>query len=645
MDLWLLLILLPPLAGALLNGILGRRLSGGAVSWMACGAAGLSVVFALLTAWTFSYLPADSVPYLHSYFTWIESGGLRADFALYYDRLTLVMTVTVTVVAFLIHLYSRGYMEHEGGYYRFFAYLNLFLFMMLTLVCAGNYPLTFVGWEGVGLCSYLLIGFYFPKKSASDAGKKAFIVTRIGDAGFTLGVALLFWTFGSVDFREIFKRVGSLAPGELEGTLTAIGVLLFLGAVGKSAQLPLYVWLPDAMEGPTPVSALIHAATMVTAGVYMVARSNVLYAHAPLALKIVGAIGCVTAFFAATIAVAQNDLKRMLAYSTISQLGYMFVGCGAGAFAAGIFHLMTHAFFKSLLFLAAGSVMHVLSGQLDMRKMGGLRHRMKTTYWTFLIATLAISGVPGFSGFFSKDEILAAAYAGPLGSGWLYWMGTLTAGLTAFYMFRALFLTFFGRSRLEPEPHIHESGSKMTRPLMALAFFSVATGYLSWPKALGGSEWFDQYLEPVFSSSEALLRSTMARPAAHDYSGTVLMDFSLAAAALGVLLAYLFYVKVPRWPDQLAERFSGLYGVLVNKYYVDEFYNSLLVRPVRVASERTLWRAVDAGVIDSILVNGTAEATADLGSVLRRIQSGNLRSYAAWVLLGAVLWLGYILFR
>ena len=350
------------------------------------------------------------------YFTWIQAGELRAEYALYYDRLTLIMTLTVTVVAFLIHLYSRGYMEHEGGYYRFFTYLNLFLFMMLTLVTAANYPLMFVGWEGVGLCSYLLIGFYFRKKSASDAGKKAFIVTRIGDAGFTVGVALLFWTFHSLDFQTVFQRVADLPQGEFESVLTAVGLLLFLGAAGKSAQLPLYVWLPDAMEGPTPVSALIHAATMVTAGVYLVARSSIIYAHAPSALAVVGVVGCLTAFFAGTIALTQNDLKRMLAYSTISQLGYMFLGCGAGVFAAGIFHLMTHAFFKSLLFLAAGSVMHAMSGELDMRKMGGLRHKLKTTHATFLIATHRHQRrSPVGAGFFSKDEILAGAYEGPLG--------------------------------------------------------------------------------------------------------------------------------------------------------------------------------------------------------------------------------------
>jgi len=647
MEVLLLLILLPPLAGAVLNGILGRRFPQAVVSAVACTAPGLSLFFALLTAWTFAHLPTEPTPYVHSYFTWIEAGAFRADFALYYDRLTLVMTVAVTLVSFLIHLYSRGYMEQEGGYYRFFAYLNLFLFMMLTLVTAANYPLMFVGWEGVGLCSYLLIGFYFPRKSASEAGKKAFIVTRIGDVGFTLGVVLLFWTFGSVDFQYVFTRLEALPPGYLQGSLTAVGILLFLGAVGKSAQLPLYVWLPDAMEGPTPVSALIHAATMVTAGVYMVARSHALYAHAPLALEIVAITGCVTAFFAATIALAQNDLKRLLAYSTISQLGYMFVGCGVGLFSAGIFHLMTHAFFKSLLFLAAGSVMHALSGELDLRKMGGLRHQMRTTWLTFLVATLAISGVPGLSGFFSKDAILAGARQGPLGDPRLYWLATVTAGLTAFYMFRALFMAFHGASRVEPalEPHVHESGGKMTRPLLVLAFFSVVAGYVSLPKALGGGEWFHHYLQPVFASSEALLSSTAAPAAGHAPSGLAVMGTSVLFAGAGFLLAYLGYVKFTGLPSRLAEYFRGTYQLLVNKYYVDEVYDWLIVRPLRRGSEIFLWRIVDAAAIDGLLVNGSAQATAGAGNLLRRMQSGNLRSYATWVLLGAVLWLGYILLR
>jgi NADH-quinone oxidoreductase subunit L len=601
------------------------------------------MVFALLSAWIYSKSGSQPVPLPYRYFTWIQAGQLRADYAFYYDRLTLIMTLTVTVVAFLIHLYSRGYMEHEGGYYRFFTYLNLFLFMMLTLVTAGNYPLMFVGWEGVGLCSYLLIGFYFRKKSASDAGKKAFIVTRIGDAGFTVGVALLFWTFHSLDFKTVFPLVASLHQGEFERVLTTVGLLLFMGAAGKSAQLPLYVWLPDAMEGPTPVSALIHAATMVTAGVYLVARSSIIYAHAPAALAVVGIVGCLTAFFAGTIALTQNDLKRMLAYSTISQLGYMFLGCGVGVFAAGIFHLMTHAFFKSLLFLAAGSVMHAMSGELDMRKMGGLRHKLKTTYATFLIGTIAISGIPPLAGFFSKDEILAGAYEGPLGSPLLYWLGTLTAGLTAFYMFRGLYMTFWGESRVDPETahHVHESGYKMTIPLIVLAFFSVVAGWVSIPKALHGTEAFDQYLDPVFGPATEALRHV---PSEHlgDLSPAALMGFSILAALIGIGLASWWYLKSTDIPDQLAERYADAYRILTHKYYVDEFYNWLIVRPLCIVSDKFLWRIVDAGVIDNALVNGAGEGTASVGDVLRRIQSGNIPSYAAWVLLGAVLWMLYI---
>ncbi len=646
METLLLLILIPPLAGAALNGLLGRRFSNALVSVIGCGASGLSMVFALASARAFSQAAPDGTPFLHTYFNWLEAGAFRADFALWYDRLTLVMTITVTVVAFIIHLYSRGYMEHEGGYYRFFSYLNLFLFMMLLLVTAANYPLMFVGWEGVGLCSYLLIGFYFRKKSASDAGKKAFIVTRIGDAGFTVGVALLFWTFGTVDFDGAFGAIKKLQPGEMQGVLVAIGVLMFLGAVGKSAQLPLYVWLPDAMEGPTPVSALIHAATMVTAGVYMVARSNVLYAHAPLALELVGIVGCLTAFYAATIALCQNDLKRMLAYSTISQLGYMFVGCGVGVFAAGIFHLMTHACFKALLFLAAGSVMHAMSGELDIRKMGGLRHKLRITHATFLVGTLAISGVPLLSGFFSKDEILAGAYEGPLGHSWIYWLATFTAGLTALYMFRALCTAFWGKSRVEPEAehHLHESNSKMTVPLIVLALFSVVAGYVSWPKVWGGSERFDLYLEPVFGQSEQFVRSAVAQHP-EGLSAGALMAFSVVAALTGIALSVWLYWKSPGVPKRIAQKFSGAYRVLVNKYYVDEFYNSLVVRPIHLGSEKILWQKVDVGAIDGAMVNGTAAATVRAGGLLRRIQSGNLRTYAVWILLGAVAWLGYMLFR
>jgi NADH-quinone oxidoreductase subunit L len=442
----------------------------------------------------------------------------------------------------------------------------------------------------------------------------------------------------------LFNRVTTLPLGELEGTLTVIGLLLFFGAAGKSAQLPLYVWLPDAMEGPTPVSALIHAATMVTAGVYLVARSSIIFAHAPLALEVVGIVGCLTAFFAGTIALTQNDLKRMLAYSTISQLGYMFLALGTGVFAAGIFHLMTHAFFKSLLFLAAGSVMHAMSGELDMRKMGGLRHKLKTTFATFLVGTIAISGVPLIgAGFFSKDEILAGAYEGPLGKPILFWMGTLTAGLTAFYMFRGLYMTFFGQSRVEPEAahHLHESSSKMTIPLIVLSVFAATAGWVSWPKAWGGSERFDLYLDPVFGPATEALRHV---PSDHlvEMTPLALMSLSILAAFIGIGVASWWYLKSTEIPDELAERYADLYRILTHKYYVDEFYDWLIVRPLHIVSEKFLWRIVDAGAIDNVMVNGTAETTAGAGNILRRLQSGNIPSYATWVLLGAVLWLLYI---
>jgi NADH-quinone oxidoreductase subunit L len=432
MQLWLIPIL--PLAGFLINGLLGRRFSKGTVNAVAIGSVALSFAWVLKTIFA---LGALAGVYSEHYFTWIRSGALNigCDFAV--DRLTIVMLLVVTGVGAVIHVYSIGYMAHEGGYYRFFAFLNLFMFFMLVLVLASNYLVMFVGWEGVGLCSYLLIGFYFDKKFATDAGNKAFIVNRIGDFGFSLAMFYMVKNFGSLDFATVFKQ----APGAPEATLTIIGLLLMLGACGKSAQLPLYVWLPDAMAGPTPVSALIHAATMVTAGVYMTARSWAIYTHAPAAMNAIAIIGLATAFFAATIGLAQNDIKKVFAYSTVSQLGYMFLGVGCGAFSAGIYHLVTHAFFKALLFLGAGSVIHALSGEQDLRHMGGLRKKIPWTYATMMCAAVAIAGVPPFSGFFSKDAILVAAHQH---APWMYWLGTLTAGITAFYVFRAIFLAFFG---------------------------------------------------------------------------------------------------------------------------------------------------------------------------------------------------------
>src|ERR1700690_4309940 len=449
-HLWIILAL--PLAGAAINGLLGKNWAQSAVNSVAIGSVSLAFLGVAELVREFSHLSPDQIPYVGDYFTWMVAGPFRVAFSLQVDQLTVVMLLVVSFVGMLIHIYSTGYMAHEGGYYRFFCYLNLFMFFMLTLVLGANLIVMFVGWEGVGLCSYLLIGFYFLRKSAADAGKKAFIVTRIGDVGFTIGILLVFWTFGSVNFGEIFKQASAMpveGATQIGGPLTIICLLLFAGAIGKSAQLPLYVWLPDAMEGPTPVSALIHAATMVTAGVYMVARMHILYSHAPLAMLVVAIVGAATAFYSATIGLVQTDIKKVLAYSTVSQLGYMFLACGVGAYAAGVFHLMTHAFFKGLLFLAAGSVIHAMGGEQEMTKMGGLRKKIPVTYWTMFIATLAIAGIPGFAGFFSKDAILEAAKDGPHANLILWLLGVAGAGLTSFYMFRLVFLTFFGASRYD----------------------------------------------------------------------------------------------------------------------------------------------------------------------------------------------------
>ncbi len=561
------------------------------------------------------------------------------------------MLLVVSFVGMLIHIYSTGYMAHEGGYYRFFSYLNLFMFFMLTLVMAANLIVMFVGWEGVGLCSYLLIGFWFLKKSAADAGKKAFIVTRIGDMGFMVGVLLVFWTFNSENFSEIFLQAGHM-PAESAthvGVLTAICLLLFAGAVGKSAQLPLYVWLPDAMEGPTPVSALIHAATMVTAGVYMVARMHPLFSRAPIAMFVVAVVGAVTAFYSATIGLVQTDIKKVLAYSTVSQLGYMFLACGVGAYAAGIFHLMTHAFFKGLLFLAAGSVIHAMGGEQDMMKMGGLRKKIPVTYWTMLIATLAIAGIPGFAGFFSKDEILEAAGAGPHANLWLWLLGVIGAGLTSFYMFRLIFLTFFGKPRFdEHKVHVHESPKNMTVPLMILAFCSIFGGWFAAPHLIGGTEYFDHFLHPVFSSyavqaataqagslagnpgAEGAMASSPAMELLHALTG-----WPVIVGILGLLVAWWFYIKNPDAPKRLAQRIHGLYLLLLNKYYVDEIYAALIVRPLLWISTNILWHGVDQGLIDGI-VNGSARVARESGGKVRELQSGNTRSYASWVVIGAV---------
>jgi NADH-quinone oxidoreductase subunit L len=599
-NLWIIPIL--PFIGFLINGIFGRKLPKAIVSLVAVVAPLLSFAWVLKLWLTAGDLAAN--PVTEHYFTWIRSGAFNVGCDFTVDKLTLIMLMIVTGVGSLIHIYSIGYMEHEGGYYRFFAYLNLFMFFMLTLVLAANYLLLFVGWEGVGLCSYLLVGFYFVKHSATNAGNKAFIVNRIGDFGFSLAMFLIVVTFGTLDFGHVFAA----APGKPTGTLTAIALLLLLGATGKSAQIPLYVWLPDAMEGPTPVSALIHAATMVTAGVYMCTRSAVIFTHAPAAMETVAVIGLVTAAFAATIGLAQNDIKKVFAYSTISQLGYMFLGVGVGAFSAGIWHLMTHAFFKALLFLGAGSVIHACHGEQDMRHMGGLRKYAPITFWTLLCASLAISGIPPFAGFWSKDAILAASYAH---APWMYWIGTITAGMTAFYVFRALFMTFFGEYRGHAHPH--ESPPAMWAPLAVLAVLSVVGGFLfNVPKILGN-------MFPIVETVEV----------------PWLVYVSVLAGVVGIGLAYYMYVVNLDLPEMITSRLGGLYTLVYNKYFVDEVYDATVVHPLVEGSRSVLWHGVDQGVIDGI-VNGVGRESKTVGGFLRLMSSGNIRSYATWVVLGSV---------
>ncbi len=668
-HIWMIPLL--PVLGALIQLLAGRRLSRLQVSWISVGLPGLSFLWAVFSFFALLDWPGHSFEIKRLY-TWLPAGPFRmsdgtlgdlnVDVGFLLDPLSAVMLLVVTGVGFLIHVYSMGYMAHEGGYYRFFGYLNLFMFSMLVLILSNNYLMMFIGWEGVGLCSYLLIGFYFDRKSASDAGKKAFIVNRIGDAGFLLGVMLIVVTFGTLNFGEVTEiaRSGRFSVGD--GALVAICLLLFVGAVGKSAQIPLYVWLPDAMEGPTPVSALIHAATMVTAGVYMVARSNALYVLAPSALAVVAVIGALTAIWAASIALVQTDIKRVLAYSTVSQLGYMFLACGVGAFSAGIFHLTTHAFFKALLFLGSGSVIHAMSGEQDMRKMGGLHDKIPVTYWTFGLATLSIAGFPLLAGFISKDEILLSAFSDHK---LLLFIGVVTAGLTAFYMFRLLFMTFWGSPRYSEETaeHLHESPEAMLIPLRVLAVLSVMGGFLGWPLVFGGSNRFGTFLEPVF-------KNPVVPEAAH-YSHAFeygLMAFSVSVAAYGVYTAYRFYLKHPEIPERWAGSLRTVYAVLLNKYYVDELYDALFVD--RIKNLGNFFSGFDLGVIDGG-VNGSAWLTRTAGEGSRRwdlvvidglvnllgwvvhlmsypvrmIQTGAVQSAALLIVLGLAASFAYYLFR
>jgi len=644
--LWLIPTL--PFAGFLLNGTLGRRLPRAAVAAIALF---FTLAPALIVAKLWSYMQSAGAPLALSISSrpWIAVTGFSVNFAFAVDHLTLIMLGVVTGVGFLIHLYSVGYMEHEEGYWRFFAYLNLFMFFMLVLVLSSSFLLLFVGWEGVGLASYLLIGFYFTKDSAANAGKKAFIVNRIGDFGFLLAMFLLVQHYGSLSFDSVFSQIS--AAHLSGGFLTAIALLLVLGATGKSAQIPLYVWLPDAMEGPTPVSALIHAATMVTAGVYMIARCHVLFHQAPAALTVVAIIGALTALLAATIGMVQHDIKRVLAYSTISQLGYMFLACGVGAYSAGIFHLMTHAFFKALLFLAAGSVIHALGGEQDMRRMGGLRKRIPITFWTMTSGVFAIAGIYPFAGFFSKDEILYQVFThGGALYIFLWLVGLATAGLTSFYMFRLWFKTFFGEVRFtEDTQHshgVHESPPMMTFPLIVLGVLSVTGGWVGIPFVLGGSNEIEHFLRPVFHPFPALEVPFVPELVSGGATEAILALISLLTAAAGFYFAWLLYYRKPGEATRLANSTNATrfaYKLLDHKYWVDEIYQRGIVTPLLAIS-----RVLLNGLVDTGIVQGSAwaltEGTGGLGWLVRRVQSGNIRSYAGWLALGAACVIVIVLF-
>jgi len=666
------LIPLFPLAGAALMLLFGRRLSNGPVSAICVGSVGLAMVFAFGAIWQLIARPVAQRVVEVVLFDWVPLGAmhttagrlvnLNAQWGMLLDPLSAVMLFVVTGVGFLIHVYSTGYMAHEGGYYRFFGYLNLFMFAMLTLVLGNNLLLLFVGWEGVGLCSYLLIGFYFLRKSASDAGKKAFIVNRIGDAGFVLGLFGLANALGTIRFTEIGPALEAGGYTVGDATMTAIALLLFVGATGKSAQLPLYVWLPDAMEGPTPVSALIHAATMVTAGVYMVTRMNAVFQLAPTALAVVATVGALTAIFAATMGLVQNDIKRVLAYSTVSQLGYMFMGLGAGAFTAGIFHLMTHAFFKACLFLGSGSVIHAMSGEQDMRKMGALSSKIPTTFKTFLIATIAIAGIPPLAGFFSKDAILAATFETHPA---LWVIGWVTAGMTAFYMFRLVNMTFRGESHVshEAEHHLHESPPAMTVPLMILAGLSIVGGWVGIPLIAGGDR-FGEFLAPVIARHAEAAQETNALSQSAEIG---LMLLSVAIAIAGILLARQWYLKNVEVPGNLAKRFSGLYELLYNKCYVDQIYDAMFVN--RAKDLGNALGSFDRGIVDGLGVNGAGWLTRAASRVsmwwdswivdglvnlaarivwvlsipVRMMQGGRVANYALMMVIGVLLFLAYYL--
>jgi NADH-quinone oxidoreductase subunit L len=658
------LVPLFPLVGFLINAAFGRRLSKPISGTVASGAMLAAFAAGLAAFWS---LLGRGAPVEITLFTWMTSQDFEVPLRFRFDPLGGLMTLVVTGIGFLIHVYSTAYMhdETDAEYARYFSYLNLFAFFMLLLVLAANFIVMFVGWEGVGLCSYLLIGFWFRKKSASDAGKKAFVVNRIGDVGFVLGILMLFAAFGTLDFVGVAEAVSERPIETAFGPLSLATFLLFIGATGKSAQIPLYVWLPDAMEGPTPVSALIHAATMVTAGVYMIGRNATLFSHAPETLAIVAIVGALTALVAGTIGLVQNDIKRVLAYSTVSQLGYMFLAMGVGAFAAGIFHLFTHAFFKALLFLGSGAVIHALAGEQDLRRMGGLRRHLPVTYWTFLVGAVAIAGVPPLAGFFSKDEILFRTFAS--GQRLLWIVGVATSLLTATYMFRLVFLAFHGEPAHLPavpgEPahpdqaherhgahqshRPHDAPLAMALPLVLLAIGSAVAGFVGVPHALGGENRIERFLAPSFfpaAGAHEHVEGEAAEHAADTGTELALMGLSTTVAFAGIGIAAMFYVRRREWAAAVAARFPGVHRILLNKYYVDELYDVAIVRPIHAISRDGLWRIVDAGLIDGA-VNGAGLIVRGWAALLRRAQTGSVRTYAVSVLAGVLFILAFYLSR
>jgi NADH-quinone oxidoreductase subunit L len=638
---YIYLTILFPLTGFLINGLFGSKIKNEKIiGILGSSAVGLSFLVTVLAFIQLLNLPVDERTRVVELFTWINVAGLNIKFAYLVDQLSIVMSLIVTGVGFLIHVYSIGYMHGEKGFWRFFAYLNLFIFAMMNLILGDNFLVLFLGWEGVGLCSYLLIGFYYDRKfekgTVPEAAKKAFIVNRIGDFGFLLGMFLIYQTFDSLNFLEVFSKAEYFPISE--ATFSFIALFLFIGATGKSAQIPLYVWLPDAMAGPTPVSALIHAATMVTAGVYMVARASIIFASAPAIMTVVAVIGVLTAFFAATIGLVQTDIKKVLAYSTVSQLGYMFLAAGVGAFGAAIFHVMTHAFFKALLFLGAGSVIHAMHEQQDIRNYGNLKKYMPVTYFTFIIAAFAIAGVPGLSGFFSKDEILWYSYSKGNLTFWI--IGALTAVLTAFYMFRLVSLTFFGKERFSKEVHPHESPKVMTIPLIVLAFLSVIGGYVGIPEIFSGEggnalkNWF----KPIFAPAEAKLRTFGSHS---HFEELLLMGISVAAALSAIYFAYIIYTRKKEIANKTASSVKGLYNTLLNKYYVDEIYESSVIKPILIISEKVLWKVTDNKLIDGI-VNGSAKLIDYISIIIKKMQTGVAQFYALIMMIGisvALFWL------